>query len=544
MPKDQLNLTQVKELVKTSTLRNIFTLGLRTAQGGGGGIGASALIVAIITVAGVSAAFAIDLIAALSGAVIFAALALGLSYYQLWKTEQKLKSLKDTLDSKTVALNNALLDAIYNFQLLHENGDKVSAEILRLKELRDVVDYPEERTHIDETIESLQHDLVGLKGAKTELLERLKVMLSVVQGNNNTDKLYSLFKEVSGRENEEAVSSFANYFSRYKENELPKIKAGLKSIALSLNEPAHDSNYRYTQELEDATAFQKPKTHGVVKWLTTGLAGFGGLLGGAGTVITVSAIVLGGMAAVTGVGWPIAVAAIGFGLITAAIAIYAQRRIEHRQLKVLTKMNMATAQVSGMVDYVENRINKPTTAKIKAADQKYQDACNNIRIRLDEHRKSFKGYELETNTHTDKIRSLISEVKKFRVFLPSQLESVRKLKKLIKTDIVLLTALRGQVSKVAIVAGSEIEKNNLLLDIDKLLKEAEQDLTDAKVLIGEIDVKMHQSLEHQASLGKNEAPSVAKKLEKTSSQSKVENPASELPDDQEIHPHSSTDSNS
>lgn len=486
--KEKLNLSQLNKVVAASKIRNAFSLGLRTVEGGGGGIGASVVVITLLTLVGITAAFIVELLAAVAGAVLFAALALGITYYRIWKDEQKLKSLKEDLEKKITELKRAFLDTVKNYQLLLETEHHISEEIARLSLLLEQIKDTAEKTHIEQKIEDLKKDRDSLATTKKELTERLIATLSVVDGANINEKIQMLF----GQDND-SVSSFALLDSHYQDEDLTKIKFGINAILPKLREdPTGTNALIYREQLGELIKPKKIELHTGVKWLTTALAGLGGLLGGSGSVITVAAVVLGSMAAVTGIGWPIAVAALGVGLIAAGIAMYYQHRIETRQQRVLNKINVASSQVSGMTSYLNEKVNKPTMAKVTKIENQYQGACRDIAIRIDEHKRIFQNYRADIILHSQKIRSLHSEVNKFHSFVPMQLELAHDLQTKIQEDIVLLTALLKQVHKVAIVAGSELEKTNLIQEIETLLSDVHKDKKDASEIYERIYDALHQ----------------------------------------------------
>lgn len=519
--KEKLNLSQLDKVVETSKIRNAFSLGLRTVEGGGGGIGASVAIITALTLVGITAAFIVELLAAVAGAVLFAVLALGLTYYRIWKDEQKLKGLKEDLDKKIAELKRSVLDSMRNYQLLLETEHHINEEIVRLGLLLEQIKDNEEKAHIEQKIEDLKEDRESLAATKKELIERLVATFSIVDGANINEKLQMLFGQ-----SDDSVHNFALLDTHYQDEDLSRVKFGFNAILPKLREDQAGANFHiYRDQLgEDYIKPKKIEMHTGVKWLTTALAGLGGLLGGSGSVITIAAVILGSMAAVTAVGWPIAVAALGVGLIAAGIAMYYQHRIETRQQRVLNKLNIASSQVAGMTSYLNEKVNKPTMINVTKIENQYQDACRDIAIRLDEHKRIFRNYQTEISQHDQKIKSLHSEVNKFHSFVPTQLEQAQDLQTKLQEDILLLTALLKQVHKVAIVAGSELEKTNLIQEIETLLAQVSKDKKEA----AEIYEKIYKAL-HQPALtvspkaeSKSQKPSEDKKDEPSATQGPAE----------------------
>lgn len=489
--KNKLNITQINEALEPSKLRNAFSLGLRSIQGGGGGIGATVLIVTVLTLVGITAAFLVEILAAVAGAVLFGALALGMTYYKLYKDGQKLKTLKEGFDVKVANLKRELLDAIKNYQGLLDVEQQTTKEIRRLNQLLDTITDEEERTHISQKITELTHDHEVLKAVKIEMIDRVKVVLDMMQGDDPSKKLTALF----GQSNDSIVAE-ALTDKHFTEEDREQIKRGVDKFVITLGEPITNADKAalFRAKLSENIQYSKPTTHKGVKWLTTGLAGLGGLLGGAGSVITISALVLGGMAAVTGVGLPIAIAALGFGLIAAGISIYYQRRVENRQTKILNQINRGNTQVTGMTEYLTDEINRPVAAKVTTMTNNYQQATREIVVRLDEHRKTFKKRQVSVSQQTQRIKSLMNEVK-FHKFRHADLAAVRELRELIGKNILRLEDLLEQVHAVAITAGSEIEKTGLIQDIQSLLVEANKDKADTDFIYGKIDLALHQPVE-------------------------------------------------
>lgn len=486
--KEKLNLSQLDKVVEASKIRNAFSLGLRTVEGGGGGIGASVVVITALTLVGITAAFIVELLAAVAGAVLFAALALGLTYYRIWKDEQKLKGLKDDLEKKIAELKRSILESMRNYQLLLETEHHIGEEIARLGLLLEQIKDNEEKIHIQHKIEDLQKNRDSLVTTKKELIERLTATLSVLDGANINEKIQMLF----GQE-EDAVSKFALLDSHHQDDDLSKINFGFNALLPKLRDDQLSANFNlYREQLGQLIKPKKIELHTGVKWLSTALAGIGGLLGGSGSVITIAAVVLGSMAAVTAVGWPIAVAALGVGLIAAGISMYYQHRVETRQQRVLNKLNVASSQVLGMTTYLNEKVNQPILAKVTKIENQYQDDCRNIAIRLDEHKRTFLNYRADVLAHTQKIRSLHNEVNKFHSFIPTQLELAHDLQTKIQEDIVLLMALLKQVHKVAIVAGSEVEKTSLIQEIETSLSDAKKEKKEAADIYEKIYKALHK----------------------------------------------------
>lgn len=489
--KAPLNPTKLNEAVQTSTLRKTFSLGLRTIQGGGGGIGASVLVLTLLTLAGITAAFLAEILAAVGGAVVFSLLALGMSYYNLWKDEQKLNGLKAKFDKKLIDLRRGILESIKNYQLLLEAEKNIITEITRLNELVQKITDRAELEQINEKVRALNHDLADMGSARKELVDRLNVTLSIFEGKTVEDRLALLF----GKGGEEAILAGALSYPEFKEDH-STIKSGLSHIMPQLTTLPSDEakSHIYKDELLSVIKEGETKTPKSVKWVTKALTGLGGFLGGAGSVITIAALVLGGMAAVTAVGWPIAVVALGVGLVAAGIALFYQRTVERRQQKTLTKLNDATSQVKGMTKYVNKQINQPSNSKIASWTEKYKQDCRDVFVSLNVHRQNFKDLKQDAVQHTQRIRSLTNEVNKFHKFKQSDMDAVKSLEIEIDQDLVRLNTLLKQVHKVTVIAGSEMEKTNLIHEIEAMIKEVETDKREASEIHKKIDESRHQQL--------------------------------------------------
>lgn len=508
--KDRLNPVKLEQAVESSKMRKTLSIGLKTIQGGGGGIGASVLIVTILALVGITAAFLVEILAAVAGAVLFSAFALGMSYYKLWKDEQKLKGVKEGFDKKMVELKRAILESLKNYQLLKEQEDLFNEEVKRLNILIKAVKDKEEQENIAEKIKELNHELIHIGDAKRELTDRLKVMLTVMDGKDSQERIQQLF----GKGGVDAILATAASDEHFDGNEYTKIKLGLLAINTKLNEPVSkpDKALQYKEQLANLIKVKKESNPTSIKWLTTALAGLGGFLGGAGSVITISALALGGMAAVTGVGWPIAVAALGVGLIAAGIGVYYQRKVENRQQKVLKKMNLATSQVDGMTHYVSNEINKLTMTKVVNLTKKHQEQRRDVEVCLGAYKKTFESYKAQTVQHTQRIRSYINEVKKFHTFKHSELAAVKELRGKVEVDIILLTSLLEQVHRVTVLAGSELNKTLLIHQIESVLNEAKQDHEDVIDIHEKIDKALHP-VKASAPLAKEPGPTSGIKVE-------------------------------
>lgn len=527
--KEKLNLTALDDQIASSKLRKALIIGTKAAGGASTGLAATGLVVSMLAVAGITVAVLYELVAGAAGAAIFGGLAVGLAAYQLWKDEQNIKNSKTNFDKKLAELKNALLMLIMNYQLVEDNIMQLTTERDRLRQLAGTVQDPGERQHIGEKINELESELSQFETSRTEILERLKTALTVVDGQNYTEKLSHLFARAPNESATDAINNFALRSPAHTEQDREKIRTGLITITNVLNSPIvpGEKADRYLREFQPMIHLERAKTHGVVKKITFGLVGVGGLLGGAGTTVTVAALILGGFAAVSVIGWPIVVAAAGVGLVTMVGSLLYYRHIEKKQQKSVKKLAIATAQVSGMRTYLDEKINKTIAEKVHVLDTKNKRTLLEVAIRLEVHEKNFSDYKTQTIAHTQKIKSLLQEIKQFHTFPQTTLRSIKELEDEIKRDILLLQELAKQVDKTMIVnADYEKRKIQLLREVTSVLEEAQADEKSVVEVYETVNQTLHGSglaaKAHEEVSLEQSGPSAAAKAEVKSQEEAVQ----------------------
>lgn len=490
--KDRLDIKAINELVAESNLRKAITIGAKGAQGAAGGLATGGLVVTILAFAGISAAFLLQIVAAAAGGVVFSLAAIGMGAYQQQKDQRRIDRLKDSFENHLKDLRESLVHSLVIYQQLEEAEKDNVSEVARLTAVLSHIADEDEKKKVQHKLEDLDRDITELKKKRAELIDRVKISLAVIQGSNNSDKLKQLFGKVDGEVGKAAIHNYANLKMSLSDKEVEQVSNALEHFDTAIDKPLVE-NYKtsnYETELSNLIKPVKDKTHSTVKKLTYGLTGIGGFLGGSGTVITIGALVVGGMAALTGIGLPIFLAAVGVGLLTMGAGLLYHRHIEKRSQKTLNRLNVATAQLTGMKTYLNN-VNKETRQELENINAKSLKASNEVSIKLEVHESSFKEYEEQTNSHSAKVKSLITELKTFKPDL-NTLQNISHLKKAIEENIVLLEALKRQVNKIAILSGSEERKNDLLQNINGALEHAKQDLEVVTPIHIKVDRKLHE----------------------------------------------------
>lgn len=486
-----LDLNEIAKLVAPSPLRSFFSLGAKGLQGLGGGLAAGGLLFTVLAVAGITAAFVFEVITAVTGAVIFSALAIGLAAYQLYQQELANKKIKADFDQKLLDLRKTLIELIHNYQRLEDAKHEVEQEILRLVEMQSQITEPHEQESVEKRVKELRQEQYSLLQIRADLIEQVKIALKFVKGDNNVDRLKHLLGDISDAAIKDKVANYA--VLHHSNPDALTIRNNINSFFGAIDLPIHHAKSEIFQAQFNALINPpQQSTHNIVKKVGMVLAGVGGMLGGIGAAVTIGALIFGGMAALITVGWPVAVIAIGVGLVTMTGALIYRRHVEKKQAKVQERLALAVSQATGISNFLNEQTNKVVTEKINDLNNRHQQLSDRVILELKVHDKSFQKYKAQIKVHTKAIRSYVSELSAFHTVKLATKHALELLHDDIKQDILLLTNLRTLVSEIVVIAGSEETKIRLLQEVDAMLKEAQIDYNDALAILKDVDIALHE----------------------------------------------------
>lgn len=491
--KDKLDLAMLNEAANQSRLLQLFALGTQGAGGVGTGLTISGLVLTLIAIGGITAAFMTQVLTVVGAVSLFSMLGVSLAAYQLWQDQKKVNAAKELVDKNTEQLKKFIIELFKEYQLLTELKINVQDEIYKLEQLVSTYDEVEQK-RIRDKITELGSEVARIERTQQELIIRLKVCLNVFSGASETEKLTKLFGKVSGQTGQEALVNYANLQLQFDPKDATRIKTAAKGLWSVLDQPivVHQKYDEFRLELAQKIRPGLEEPHSLVKGMTYAVTAFGGFAGGVGATIGIATLIVGGVAALTAIGWPILVGAAAVGLVTMIGSVFYYRHVKKKQEELLKKLNTANAQVTGINQFLDE-----STRNIKKIDQelqaKHAKSVDEVSIRVNEHELAFREYKTNTQSYTRKAKSYIEELKAFNKFSLSSLTSLNDFKKEIETNILLLDALQKRVRKIAVTAGPEEVKIKLMHEIDLFLREAREDLVIVETVYQQINAKLHES---------------------------------------------------
>lgn len=473
MSRKELNLKTIDKLTETSFWRNLLTLGGKLLQGAGSGLGTGALVISILATAGISVALIFEIIAASAGAAILGFVALGFSAYHLWKERRRIEKSKIDFDEKLKLLRSSIIESLKQYELTHELINTMEEELNRLHILVAQITNDAEKKRVAEKIEELEADLQLLKKKREEIILHFKIACELVTGDSTLEKLSHLFNATSD-EGKNAIKRFASGLN-LQDTDLRKIDSALNKIWSELDKPL-GMNGRVPvlkANLAALTLTEKEKTSEHVKRGYYALTAFGGFIGGVGLGLTIAAIAVGGIAALSVVGWPVVVGLIGAGLVTMVAALVYYHYIEKRQQKVSGRLNRATGQVAGMNSYLTHHVNNDIKNEVSNVYSNYLELGKRTSQRLDEHRINLDDIVESINRDLHDVHHLESESRHFKTYEKTQLEGAINLNESLKNQRAVLQNLKERISTVTVIAHSEEQKTELLAKVDEYIVKVE-----------------------------------------------------------------------
>ncbi len=362
---------------------------------------------------------------------------------------------------------------------------------------------------IREKLHDLERGQQAIDKMKNKFLLSLKVGLSIVQGSDNFEKLNSIFGNVNQATGRDAIENYAQTNLNYPVHDVLKVKAGAASLWHKLNTPlaADVQAQQASSKLNLLTQPEHEERSGLVRKLSIALTVAAGFLGGAGMTVAIAGIALGSMAAVIALGWPIIIPIVVVGLIGSLVATLSYRFIKRRQEKAQRKIELATAQVTGLSSYFHEYSHRGEE-QVKELQAKQEKSGHEIWVRLNDIENDLSRYELKINEDTRAIENLDKEIHSFHI-VPGNFPQAKQLKSEVKQSIILVEDLKKRVHNVAIITGTEDEKIDLMGKIELVLAKARND----SKKIAAIFEKIHRELHEQQEVTKSPEEKVQKKRE-------------------------------
>lgn len=379
--------------------RNILKVGAESATAAQGlGIGAATSIFTLLSLVGVTTEVLISTVASVSFAGLVGGVALGVSTYLAIKRNKIIKTLHGQIEKKVDDLKPKLIEALEAYR-------KVQLSIDLLQQERALAQINADRKN------DIDKDINRLENYKKQIIQMIRLFVSISVGALPTQQLlYLLDIDVSDlpliQENKDLGPDTQNEEARKKLKaaiDQPKLNSTIKAVLKQLDqeEPSQDLATSFNESIikRKDLDVQFP---GAMSVAGVAVGAVGGFFTGFGLTLTIAAFVVGGFAAATGIGWPLAVAAVGAGLVLGAITLGYGYYVERKQSQTLTKLNTVNRQLGGANSFLHDKvsqISKLNKMQRKSFERDQRSTLSNIRERIEEYTQECGMLEKEFKNH-------------------------------------------------------------------------------------------------------------------------------------------------
>jgi hypothetical protein len=457
--------------------RSIFKLGADTASTSTGlGIGLGQTTFTLLALTGVSVATLFQMIALSSGAGLLGLFALGISAYLFKKQRQEITESHANINKNIENVSTKIIEIIQYYQEI------LDLQIALTNEHSNIEKFLKELAVVRDSEIAHSFELQRIYNAEQERLNRLGEYLG--QLNNTKNEINKLLKNVSlifvGETYYEKLFKLLNSQKQIKANDLnhQNIEGNdrFKGLSKAIDEIC--SNLRNTPTANEIEGFKSwitfftPEKRASSKLSAAGisfaklaLGGVGGFLTGVGLTLTVATFVVGSAAALSVIGWPIAVAACGIGVLLGALTIGYSYYVESKQQKTKAQLELVEKLVSSLSKKLEAEKEsfKNSIDNKKQQLQNEQDACPTKKLQA-EIKLYEKEYEHLKKTHSERKIKVEPHCSHFTEDVILQ----RKIEITIKNLISIQAAFQRQDTKVNDIEKIKRSANSLLKKVKKL----------------------------------------------------------------------------